>query len=218
MKILLLGATGRTGKLLVKEAVSRDYEVVALVRYPERLKAHAREVTIIQGNSADKADLERAIEGCDAVLNTLNISRKNDFPWAPLRTPRNYLEVVMSNLLSTMESANVPRIVLCSAWGVGDSRKEIPGWFRWFIDHSNIGAAYSQHEKQEEMLSATDLDWTIVRPVGLTNGKASNNVMISRKGVPRPSLTISRSDVARFMLNALETQEFKREYLTISHG
>ncbi|MCE7991792.1 MAG: NAD(P)H-binding protein [Roseivirga sp.] len=216
MKILLLGATGRTGSHILTEALKRGYEVHALVRDPSKVKIQSIGLVLFTGNPENRMALAKAIEGCDAVVSALNISRVSDFPWARLRTPVDFLENMLTHLIELMSDEQIKRLVLTSAWGVGDSRKEIPGWFRWFIDNSNVGKAYSQHEIQENLLRNSNLDWTAVRPVGLTNRNKIKELVVSEQGKPRPRLTISRKHTAQFMLNCLEEASYIRATPVIS--
>ncbi len=216
MKILLLGATGRTGKHVLKEALQRGYEIHALVRDPSKVSEKSIGLTLFTGSPEDRVILGEALKGCKAVVSTLNISRTSDFPWAPLRTPVNFLENVLGHLAELMGEESIRRLVLTSAWGVGDSRKEIPAWFRWFVDYSNVGKAYSQHEVQERMLKDSTLDWTAVRPVGLTNSNKIKKLVVSTQGSPKPQLTISRRHTARFLLDCIEQGSYIKETPVIS--
>ncbi len=203
MKVLLLGATGRTGKLILTEGLKNGFELNCLVRYPERVKKENDRIHLFQGLPTDSNSLEEAMEGCEAVLNTLNVSRTSDFPWSRLRTPKTFLSDTMKNIIPLAKNHGAKRIIVCSAWGVGESREETPGWFNWFIDHSNIGAAYKDHERQENLLKESDLEWTIVRPSGLTNTKKEQKIIESFSNQPKPKMTISRQSVARYMVQAL---------------
>ncbi|MCB0847910.1 MAG: NAD(P)H-binding protein, partial [Bacteroidetes bacterium] len=89
MRILLLGATGRTGKLVLKKALEKGYQVNCLARNSQRIDEEEG-LTIIEGNPNKEADLQKAINNCEAIISVLNISRKSDFPWSGLRTPKNY--------------------------------------------------------------------------------------------------------------------------------
>lgn len=218
MKILLLGATGRTGKLLLSKALERGHQVNVIVRDKTKLAIQNQALEILEGDVTDRALLSEAINGCEAVVSVLNISRKSDFPWAGLRTQENFLENMLQSLLTVMNEQGIRRIIVCSAWGVGDSRKEIPGWFKWIIDHSNVGKAYAQHEVQEAMLAKSSLDWTAIRPVGLTNSKKLKELRVSQSGEPKPGLMISRKHTAKFMLDALEAGSYIRMTPTISEA
>lgn len=215
MKILLLGATGRTGKQVLRYAMEKGHTVHCLVRNPEKI-IQQKNVKIFKGNPANLDDLHHALKACDAIISVLNISRTTDFPWSPLRTPKKYLSEVMGKLVTVADVVMVKRVVICSAWGVGDSKKEIPFWFRWLIDFSNIKYAYRDHERQENILQNTTLPWTIVRPSGLTNTDRSQNVSESFSGLPTPGLTISRKTVARYMVDALEDDSLLGKTVAIS--
>lgn len=168
MKLLLLGATGRTGKQILQQAIDNHYHVNCLVRkLPNTVPAPG--VTFFKGNPHHAPDLVNAMAGCEAIISTLNISRTSDFPWAKLRTPEHFLSETITQVIRLAGENNIKRIVVCSAWGVGETRKEIPAWFSWVIQNSNIRPAYEDHERQEALLKQSSLDWTLVRPTGLTN-------------------------------------------------
>jgi uncharacterized protein YbjT (DUF2867 family) len=204
MKILILGATGRTGSLLLKEAIKEGYVINVLVRDKNKLQITSPLLTVFEGTPADREALLPAMQGCNAILSTLNISRTSDFPWAPLRSPENLLSVSMKNIIELANQTNIKRIIITTAWGVNETKKDIPGWFRWLIDHSNIGYPYRDHERQEDLLKQSTLSWTTVRPAGLTNSVNNKPVQVSIHNSPKPGLTISRQNVARFMIKVLE--------------
>ncbi len=154
--------------------------------------------------------------GCEATLSTLNISRTSDFPWAKLRTPSNLLSETTKCIIELAPLHHIDRIILLSAWGTSDTRKDIPWWFKWVIDNSNVGMAYRDHERQEELFAASALNYTILRPAGLTNWSKSKPVIVSLNNQPRPHLTISRGDVAKFMLHVLQDDLLSRRMPVIS--
>ncbi|WP_219007195.1 NAD(P)-dependent oxidoreductase [Aquimarina litoralis] len=215
MKILLLGATGRTGKLVLTIALEKGYQVHCLARKSERI-AQKDGLTIFEGDPNNKEDLYRAMAGCDGVISVLNISRKSDFPWSSLRTPKTYLSEVMAKLVPIAKEYNIKRISICSAWGVAETKKDIPKWFKWFIDNSNIGIAYKDHEKQEKIISNSNANWTIVRPVGLTNSKRIEQVKETFDNKPKPSILISRKSVATYLLESLENDSLIKRKVVIS--
>jgi putative NADH-flavin reductase len=215
MKVLILGATGRTGKFVLQRALEEGYEVSCLARNSTRIKKQ-NGLTIFEGAPDHRPDLDNAIAGCGAVISVLNISRKSDFPWSNLKTPENYLSEVMNALIPLGEQRNVKRIVVCSAWGVAETKKDIPGWFRWFIDSSNIGVAYRDHERQEVLISKSKLNWTIVRPVGLTNTKKNQKIRESFENQPKPRLTISRKTVADYLIACLRNETLINQRVVIS--
>ncbi|WP_373521703.1 NAD(P)-dependent oxidoreductase [Aquiflexum sp.] len=207
-KILLLGATGRTGNEVLHLALRQGYQVNILVRDRSKVNYDHINLQVFEGDTRIQADLCQAISGCDACISCLNISRKSDFPWAALRTPRDFLSVTMNNLIKTYKENDIKRLVFTSAWGVGDSRPYIPGWFVWFIDNSNLSPAYLEHERQEAMVRNSGLDWTIVRPVVLTNRQTFKTPKAILNFEQKPGLTISRKETAQFILAALEDEKY----------
>ena len=158
MKILLLGGTGRTGKWVLDQALGKGYPVYALVHDPKQVEpVNHPGLQLFSGSPLNKASLKKAYQGCDAIIHVLKISRSNDFPWAPLRTPKNLLSQTLSNILDLPSITSCKRMVICSAWGVSDTWNDIPFWFRWLIDSSNIGPAYLDHERQEVLVRASSL-------------------------------------------------------------
>ena len=216
MRILLLGASGRTGRLLLRQALNRGYDVQILVRDRRKITLTDPRLSVMEGHPADRACLVKAIQGCNAVLSTLNISRHNDFPWAGLRTPPDFLSAVMANIVTLAPQHGIRRIIFTSAWGVGETEQDLPGWFRWLVKHSNIRYPYNDLLRTEELLRTTDLDWTAVRPAILTNFKQRAQYKISLRNTPLPGLFISRATVAAFMLDILEKQSYLRETPVIS--
>lgn len=216
MKILLLGSTGRLGQCLLAEALRKNYDINALVRTRSAVLHPSPRIIWYEGLPTDRATLSAASQGCEAIVSALNISRNSDFPWSRVRTPHTFLSEAMVNIIAASEEHGVRRIIVCSAWGVKDTRKHLPVWFRWLINNSNIGVTYQDHERQEDLLRVSSADWTIVRPVGLTNGKKEHEIQVSFNNVPKPSLTVTRDDVARFMIRALREKSYIKEDPVIS--
>ena len=207
MKVLLLGATGRTGKLILQQLIQRGHVVHVLVRDKDKVKLIAQSVTVFEGSTLNADVLSVAMAGCEAIISALNISRNNDFPWSALRTPTDFLSATMKNIIPLATKHQLKRVIIISAWGVNETQKDLPGWFSWTVDNSNISPAYKDHELQEQLLAATNLYWTSLRPVGLTNFSLKP-VKISLNNVPKPSLLISRKSVAAFAVDVLDEAKF----------
>lgn len=214
MRVLILGASGRTGRHLLSAAKAAGHEVTCLVRKPERISVEAG-IKVLAGSPASRELLAAALQDCEAVVSALNISRTSDFPWAALRTPPDFLSQVMQQLLELC-TTQVKQLVICSAWGVAETRQDLPFWFRWLIEHSHIGIAYADHARQEQLLQAAAFNYTLVRPVGLTNGQKLQQVRETLHHEPRPSLTINRKTLAQFMIDCLQRDDLSRRAVVIS--
>lgn len=215
-KIAVFGATGRTGKHIVEEVAKRGFIPVCLVREKSKEKITEPKAFSIIGSPLEYEDVLETIDGCDAVLLALNIARKSDWPWAKVITPPNLLDVTMKNIVRAMSETEIRRVITVSAWGVGDSYREVNWIFRFLINNTKVGMAYAGHEDQERVLRQSGLDWTAVRPVGLSNETWNSRVRVSFKGEKKLRMTISRKDVAKFMLDILEDKKYFQTTPSIS--
>jgi putative NADH-flavin reductase len=216
MKILILGGTGRTGKWLIEEAIKRNHMVHALVRDAANLPLRHPNLIPYTGSPDDLEELSEAMEDCEAILSTLNISRTSDFPWAKLRTPKNFLSEVAHHIIELAPQHNIKRVIVTSAYGTNETLPLIPWWFRWTIQNSNVGVAYKDHEKAENLFKQSSLDFTVIRPVGLTNSTTPKEVLITADLNVKHKLTISRMNTAITMLDILEQTTFIRQMPVVS--
>ena len=210
MKILVLGATGRTGKLFARLAVSGNHQVTAIVR--NKNNANEPGVNYIEGSPTDEQLLTRVLQGFDAVVVSLNINRTSDSPFARVISPLTLISDSVKAVITAMKKNNVKQIITISASGVGDSWKEMPLIARLFIRNSNIWKAYEDHDRQEQIVRRSDLDWTIVRPVMLNDKDVHDYT--ATIGKPTSS-SISRKAVAKFILDSLESEKHLRDCVTL---
>ncbi|RFZ84231.1 NAD-dependent epimerase/dehydratase family protein [Mucilaginibacter terrenus] len=210
MTVLLLGGTGRTGKLILSELLARGHAVKVIVRNKNKISINSPVLAVFEGSTLDETLMRSAMNGCDAVISALNISRYSDFPWSRLRTPELLMSATIKNVIAIAKEMKLKRVIVLSAWGVNETMADIPWWFRWTIRYSNIKYGYLDHGRQEDLLAASDLDWTAVRPVGLINSKAKKEIKVILNRKDKPSIIISRLDVARFAVKILEENTFLR--------
>lgn len=195
MKILILGATGPTGRLIVKQAQTQGHHVVALVR--SRAKAaELTGATLVEGDARDEAALVRAMVGCDAVISSLGT------PMSPFREV-TLLSAATKVLIGVMKRQGVSRLVCITGMGAGDSH----GHGGFFFDHIfqplMLGRVYEDKDRQEVLVRGSDLDWVIVRPSVLTDKRESRNVRALTNLSDMHGGTISRIDVATFVVQQL---------------
>ncbi len=215
MKILLLGATGRTGKQIIEEAIKRGHKISAIARDPEKLKNY--EIEITQGTPYDYETLEKAIKGCDAVINTLNVSRTSDGPWASLRSPKDMISKSASNAVKAMEANGIKRFVALSTIGAGRSWKTIPGILKLIVSISNLRYAFQDHGKQEEILEGSSLDYTICRAPMLSSEINNTGAIAVPEGETPANKFLSRNSAAEFFLTIIENNEHIRETVSFSN-
>jgi len=200
MKLLILGASGATGRWLVTLAAQAGHDVTALVRPSTAFDAPAG-VRVIRGDVVDPAIIATAVENKDAVASCLGIRRASKFPWAPILSPPDFTASVASALIPAMSHAGVRRVVAISAGGVAESITQLTTPVRWMVGAGTIGVAYRDLAEMERLLSASLLDWLAVRPVTLMSGPPTGRVgKVEKYGL---FSIVRRADVAAWMLGAL---------------
>lgn len=188
MRIVVVGASSGTGRQVVEQAVQRGHEVVAL----SRRGAGVAGATDVRGDATDPAVVARAVEGgADAVVLAIGGVPGTD------RNRTEVTRVVLAGL-----PAGVGRVVVHSSLGVGDSGRLLPGPIRLFTSVV-LRKALADHAEQEDLVRASGLPWTIVRPGGLTDKPATGRVVALEEPSPFAA-TISRADVAAFILDSLD--------------
>ena len=215
MKILLLGATGRTGKCIIEEALKRDHKISAIARNPDKLKAYDLEIT--QGSPYDFEAVEKAIAGCEAVINTLNVSRTSDNPWARLAAPKDMISKSAANTIKAMEKAGIKRFVALSTIGAGSSWKKTPLALRLVVSISNLKHAFLDHSKQEDILKNSSMDYTICRAPMLDTNVNKTGAVATPEEVKPASMHLSRNSAAEFFINILENSGHIRETVHLSN-
>lgn len=210
--VLVIGASGRTGQLIVRSAIDAGYRVIALVRDASRITP-LKNLEITVGDPMDPAVILQSVHGVQAVVVALASGRSSDAPWAKSVGPKNLLELTTKHLLA----AGASRIVVVSAAGVGDSRAKAPRIINFLAQHTDLSIGFNDHDRADQLLVASNCNYTIIRPTGLTNKVSLNSTLICTVAdTVKPQAWISRNQVARFALDALNTTEYDRRTVIIS--
>ncbi|MET4084223.1 putative NADH-flavin reductase [Pedobacter sp. UYP30] len=206
-RILMYGATGRTGKLALEYAIEQGYEVTALVRNPDKLSLHSEKLSVIKGLPTNIEDVRNAMKNCDYVVSLLSALPEKESMSFKRIAPPHTIEKSIRNTIECMRESDIKRIISLSSIGVGDSRKYAPWFMRLFIKISNFKIVFADHDKEEQLLVNSNLDWTIARPVGLNNNEILGQLVISYDKTPSP-FKMSRKQLAKFMIDNLDNKEF----------
>ena len=194
MKIVVLGASGKTGRELVQQATAAGHSVTAFVRDPAKLGGAAAS-NVVVGDARIPADLARALQGADAVIGALGAK-----PSDPV------LEKSVRALLETMPRAGVRRLVLLSSFLA--SPEYAPSGVDKLMGRLMKGMM-ADKVASEALLMGSDLDWTIVYAARLADGpKAGYDVVTG--SIPGRA-RISRADVAAALLDTLSDEAAARE-------
>ena len=203
MKILVLGATGATGRLIVGRALAKGYGVVALVRSKEKASG-LNGAELIEGDARDTAVLARAIAGCDAVISSLGTAM------SPFKEV-TLLSTATRALVGVMEQQKVRRLVCITGLGAGDSRGHGGFFFDRLFLPLMLRKVYEDKDRQEDAIRASSLHWTIVRPTVLNDKPARGGIKALTDLSSVHGGTIARADVAEFVVQQLAADTWLRK-------
>lgn len=191
-RILVIGAGGKSGTPVVEQAIAAGHEVTAFLRDPAKGAHLPKAAKLVKGDGADAQAVANAIAGHDTVIVTVGNMRE------PVCAR------VVRNAIAGMKAHGVKRIFALSAYGTADSRH---GFYGWVL---NTIAPKIQADKveMEQALAQSGLDWTAVRPPALNSNPADGKVAVVLSGKVPGFSAISRADVAAFMLDQIDKQDY----------
>ncbi|KAJ5691092.1 TrkA-N domain dehydrogenase [Penicillium malachiteum] len=204
MHILVIGGSGRTGKLVLDELQLQGYEITTLVRDPAALEGY--NVNIVQGTPTKLEDVRAAFQSHipDAVIVTLNAPRASDSPFAAPISPPRLMADCNANIVSAMKEFGVQKIVILQAFGVGTSWDNMPCMLQLLMSKSNMRYQYDDHNHTDREVRESGVNFVFVRPARLVE---STNVTEVRdwpnegKGMSLMA-SCSRKSVAHFLVMA----------------
>lgn len=204
MRIVIFGASGRTGRHLVRQALERGHFVTAFVRNPAKMDVSHENLSIFKGNVLHPEEVDAAVRGKDAVLSALGLTRGS---------PKTICADGIRNIISAMKKHGVKHLVVESAYGAGNTRSK--GFYArvlWLIIKDRI----KDKEEMEREIEGSGLEWVIARPVALTDGERTASYRAGADLKLSFSPRVSRADVADFMLSQLVSVEFVHGMPTVS--
>jgi uncharacterized protein YbjT (DUF2867 family) len=202
VNLLIVGATGGTGRQLVTQALERGHRVTALVRRPPRAEPRLA-LTPVAGDVLNPGSLDRAMQGQEAVLSALGHKR-----WLG---PSRILSEGTRNLMAAMVRHGVQRFVCETALGISDAWWQMGLYYTLFVRPVILPFYFWDKVRQEAVIRASNLAWTIVRPGMLTNGPPRARYRHGPQvGHWLWTVRISRADVAAFMLDQLTDTSYVR--------
>jgi len=203
MNFVVLGATGRTGRLVVEQAIAAGHTVTALVRSPEKLTTGNSNLRVISGEATDASAVSRALKGADAVISTLG-------------GKGSLIADSTQAIVTAARAAVVSRVVVLSSWVVERSQMDV---MTRFLTGITMGPVIRDKSAGEHVLRQSDLEWTIVYPSLLTDGPATGSVAVLPEGAKRRmSERISRADVAAWMVQAAAGDQYNGRSIGITGG
>ena len=198
MHILVIGASRGIGRAVTEAALAAGHRVRAMARSVDRLEPREG-LEPFAGDATNPSDLARALDGTDAVVMALGIKESVAMLWRKV----TLFSDATSALVPLMQRQGPRRLIVVTGIGAGDSRKALSGPER--LGHRVIfSEPYRDKTRQEEIVRASGLDWTIVRPTILTNNRASGHYRVLTEPKDWRMGLISRADVADYIAKALD--------------
>lgn len=204
MKVVIFGANGKTGILLVEQALAKGYQVIAYVRQPRSILIDNPKLKIVVGNLNEPLKMKDAVSGTDACISALGGGSLTKHSFETMNG--------IKNIISVMEIAKVHRFIYLSSLGAGDSLSLIPHPMRFILSKFLLRVPLADHNTNEDNIMKSKLLWTIVRPGSLTDGQFTGDLkhgseILKFKGTS----TISRANVAYFMLQQLSDTTYHQK-------
>lgn len=208
MKVVVFGATGRSGRRVVERALNQGHEVTGIARTPSKMEMTHKRLTLVQGNILDYDSFANVLQGQDAVVST--VGKGERFGSVEL-----YSEGI-KNVISAMEEYGLSRLVAITSGGT------YPGWdrknsifYELCIKRILLRGEYADMRRMENLIMETDLDWTIVRPSGLSDEEGTGEYRTKVGYSILESNTTTRDDLAEFIVDELESNQFVREGVAV---
>lgn len=210
MKLLVIGGTGKTGRELINQGLAQGHIITALVRKPKKIKFSHPNLQLVEGNVLIPESLEKAVQGQDAVISALGHKR--------FFIKTTILSRGTKNIIAAMTKNEVKRFICITSLGINDSRFKLGLYYTLFTIPFILFFYFLDKSKQEKLIMNSELEWTIVRPGQLTNGR-KRTVYKHGSSVGHYFLTkmISRADVAHFILNQLEDNPYLRKAVGVTY-
>ncbi len=207
MKLIIFGATGTVGQHLVAQAQEAGHEVTAFTREKSKVNQQPQQPKIMEGDVLNAQRVAQAIQGHDVVLCVLGAGRKG-----------KVRSLGTQNIIRGMQANGVRRLICQTTLGCGTSRGNLNFFwkhvmFGWFLKE-----AFIDHERQEQFISKSKLDWTIVRPAAFTDGPLTQQFCHGFAPNERSlKLKVSRADVAYFMLQQIDNPVYLHKKTGLSY-
>ncbi len=196
MKILVIGATRGIGKVLVECALEEKHEVSVLVRNPEKIKTKHQQLNVIKGDILDNDSVVSATKGQDAVCSCIGV---------PITfKPVDLFSRGAAHVIQAVQHNTAQKYIAVTGVGAGDSRGHGGFLYDSIFKPLFLKTIYEDKDREESLIKASNADWLIVRPAGLTNGPRTGNYRILHDLEGVISRRISRLDVADYILGQLQ--------------
>lgn len=215
-KVLVVGATGGSGRAAVTALLADGHHVTAFSRHADRLAADFDGLVTINGDALRRDDVDQAVAGHDAVIVTLGITEHpiRVQTVGPKHTPLDIRSAGTRNVIDAMDAHGLDRLVVQSSYGIGPTRQHLGLTDRLFFAVL-VKKQMADTELQERIVRSSGLDWTLVQPVHLNDQPDGPEPFWSTTGETR-KMKISRTVVGRTLSRAVTDPSLSHATLAVS--
>jgi uncharacterized protein YbjT (DUF2867 family) len=217
MRWVVFGGTGRTGGRIAAEAAAQGHAVVVVGR-SARADTVPAGAEAVAGDATDPETVSRVVRGADVVAVSLSIPRAGPSPFARVTGPPDLHSRSARLILEAMATHGVQRLLKVSAQGVGPSAARAGWGFRALVAASNLGPAFADHDVADALVAASDRDWTIAHPPVLSDAPGSRTLVAGEQETTGTFTTVSRDDLARWLVAAATDPAWSRRRVTLRPG
>lgn len=209
MKLVIFGSTGTIGTQVVEQALEQGHTVTAFVRDSSKLNVQHPHLNIFTGDVMNPALVEQAVIGHEAAICVLGSGKKLT---GTVRSQGT------KNIIQALEKTGVRRFICQSTLGAGDSWDNLNFYWKYIMFGFILRKVFADHQIQEHYVRQSNLDWTIIRPGAFIEGSRTGKYRHGFPGSERTStLTISRPDVADFILKQLTDNTYLGKAASLSY-
>jgi putative NADH-flavin reductase len=209
MNIVVIGASRGVGSRVVERALVEGHRVTAAVRNLAGMQAQHERLRIVACDVRDPVAVSAAVRGQDAVVCAVGAENNDSI---------TLYSTAAENILRGMREHGVRRLVFLSNFGVLDeTATDWRGSILLFLVRRVIKHTLADHRRALEKLRRSELQWTAVRPMALTNGPAIGRYRIALDALPAKGWRIARADVAEFMLRQAQDDRYLHEVPALAY-
>jgi uncharacterized protein YbjT (DUF2867 family) len=208
VKVLVIGAAGKSGRTVVEQALAAGHDVTAFVHKAEGYSP-ASNVRLIEGDARDRSAMDSAMVGQGAVIDTLG--GKLSFKATTLEAS------AAATIIASMQSSGVRCLVVISVIGEGESVANT-NWYERLSLSTFLRSEMKDKEAMEAIVDASGLDWTIVRAPFLSDDSATGNIHILSAEAGEIAHKLTRADLAAFMVAQVSSDEYLQKAVAIANS
>lgn len=207
----IIGATGGTGIEFLTQSENYSYDITAFVRSPEKLKEQFPNLKLVKASIDDFEILKRELVDFDVIVSLVGVSGL-----LQARKPNAIYERTGKNLTKIATLNNIKRLIIVSSGGVVEAENE-PWFFKYLLKPIFLNKMYDDMRVMENIITSSNLDYTIVRPPYLTKGKLTKKYRVILDKWFEDDKDLSRADLAHYLLNCLEDNKISRRIVGVSY-